>query len=202
MGTSRRNRSQGLADALFAPAQQRVLGLLFGQPDRRFGSSELIRLAGSGTGTVHRFLTRLAGVGLVQVTRTGNQKHYQAERESPIFEELHGLSVKTMGLADPLRKGLERGASAIHAAFVYGSVAKGSDTARSDVDLLVISDSLTYPDVFELIESAEERLARSVHPTVMTRDEWRKQLAIPDSFVDRLSSGPRLFVMGSDDDLH
>ena len=86
----------GLADALFSPVQQRVLGLLFGQPERRFQSAEVIRLARSGTGAAHRVLIRLAAAGFVTVTRTGNQKHYQANWESPVFTELHSLVVKVV----------------------------------------------------------------------------------------------------------
>jgi hypothetical protein len=116
---------------LFTPVQQRVLGLLFGQPDRRFQSGELIRLAASGTGAAHRLLTRLADSGLITVERVGNQKHYQANRASPVFDELHGLIIKTSGLIAPLRTALEPLAKRIRAAFVYGSVAKGTSTRRS-----------------------------------------------------------------------
>jgi hypothetical protein len=91
-----------LADVLFSPVQQRVLALLFGQPGRSFRGAEVIALADSGTGAVHRQLVRLADSGLVTVTRVGNQKHYQANRDSPVFTELHGLVVKTIGLVGPL----------------------------------------------------------------------------------------------------
>src|SRR5438552_17266340 len=87
----------GLADALFTPVQQRVLALLYGQPERRFQSAELIRLAGSGTGAVHRQLQRLAAAGLVTVTRGGKQKYYEADKKSPIFRELRGLIVYDVG---------------------------------------------------------------------------------------------------------
>src|SRR5437773_11464309 len=115
----------GLGSVLFTPVQQRVLGLLFGQPDRRFQSGELIRLAASGTGAVHRLLTKLASSELITVERVGNQKHYQANRASPVFAELHGLIVKTSGLLTPLRSALASLADRIRGAFVYGSV--GSD---------------------------------------------------------------------------
>src|SRR5438876_1077439 len=98
MGTKSPAPPQGLASALFSPVQQRVLGLVFGPPERCFGRAEIIRLAGSGTGAVDRFLLRLEAARLLDVTRSGNQKHYQARRESPIFEELHGLAIKTSGL--------------------------------------------------------------------------------------------------------
>jgi predicted nucleotidyltransferase len=187
-----------LADALFSPVQQRVLGLLFGQPERQFGSGELIRLVGSGTGAPHRILTRLAEAGLVTVTRVGNQKHYQANRESPIFDELHGLAIKTVGLVEPLRRALEPLAPRIRAAFVYGSLAKGTDRARSDLDLLVISDDLGHTTLYEALESAEALLARRVDPIVFGPDEWRSKRSVADSFASRVAKGPRLFVLGSE----
>lgn len=201
MGSTSASARKGLADALFTPVQQRVLGLLFGQPERRFQSGELIRLAHGGTGAVHRQLARLADSGLVTVTRTGNQKHYQAREDSPVFAELHGLVVKTVGLVEPIRKALEPLAPRIHAAFVFGSVAKRTETAGSDVDLLVLSDSVTYSDLFEALQPAETVLARTVNPTVFTVAEWRLRRAEADSFASRIASQPRIFVIGGDDDL-
>lgn len=191
----------GIADALFTPVQGRVLGLLFGQPDRRFQSAELIRLAHGGTGAVHRQLERLADSGLVTVTRTGNQKHYQAREDCPVFAELCGLVVKTVGLLEPIRKALEPLASRVHAAFVFGSVARRTEKASSDVDLLVLSDSLTYSDLFEAVQVAETVLGRAVTPTVFTVAEWRRRRAEDASFAARFATQPRFFVIGSDDDL-
>ena len=191
----------GLADALFTPVQQRVLGLLFGQPDRRFQSAELIRLAKGGTGAVHRQLGRLSAAGLVTTTRTGNQKHYQARRDSPVFDELHGLIIKTVGLAEPLRRALAPLSEAIRAAFVYGSVAKGTDGASSDIDVMVISDSLRYHHLFEALQAAEATLARKVNPTVLTLREWRSKRGRGDSFAARVASRPRVFLIGSGDDI-
>ena len=200
MGTRSSDRS-GLAAALFSPVLRRVLGLLFGQPDRSFQSAELIRLVRSGTGAAHRVLTRLAAVGLVTVTRSGNQKHYQANRSSPVFHELQGLIVKTVGVVEPLKRALEARAGEVRAAFVYGSVAKGTDTARSDIDLMVISDRLHHADLFEMLQPVEAVLARRVNPTVMSRKEWRRKRSDPDSFASRVAAGPRLLVMGTDGDL-
>jgi predicted nucleotidyltransferase len=191
----------GLANSLFTPVQQRVLALLFGQPDRRFQSAEIIRLAASGTGAAHRLLQKLAAAGLVSVARQGNQKYYQANREAPIFEELHGLVVKTVGLVEPLRVALEPMASRIAAAFVFGSVAKGSDRATSDLDLLVIADDLDYADLYNALQAAEQELARPVNPTVMSRAGWRRKRAEHDTFAARISAQPKLFVIGGEDDL-
>lgn len=191
----------GLASVLFTPVQQRVLGLLFGQPQRRFQSAELIRLANSGTGSVHRLLTRLEDVGLVTTQRIGNQKHYQANADSPVFAELAGLVRKTVGLVEPLRAALAPLAGKISAAFVYGSIAKGTDRAGSDIDLMVIADALDYGELYAALPMAEEALGRTISPNLMDRAEWQRKHAEPDSFVARIDAQPRLFVVGSADDL-
>lgn len=198
MGTKAR---LGLGDALFSQVQQRVLGLLYGQPTRRFQSGELIRLARGGTGAVQRQLERLTASGWITATRVGNQKYYQANEDSPAFAELHGLIVKTVGLVEPLRTAMKRISAKVHAAFVYGSVARGEARAASDVDLLVISDRLTYPDVFEAVQPAEHQLGRTISPTVMTLTEWRSLRDQPDSFAARIANHPKLFVIGTDADI-
>ena len=191
----------GIAGALFTPVQQRVLGLLFGQPERKYQGNELIRLAGSGTGAVHRLVTRLAEAGLVTVERVGNQKYYRANRESPVFEELRGLVAKTAGLAIPLREALAPVAKGIDAAFVYGSLAKGTDRAGSDVDLMVISRKLEYAKLYEVLQKSEMALGRPVNPNLMTPQEWRKKRAVRDSFAARIAAQPKIFVIGSEDEL-
>ena len=200
MGTAPpRVPKSAVAAALFTPVQQRVLGLLFGQPERRFQSAELIRLAGSGTGAVHRLLQRLAAAGLVADTRDGNQKYYTAQKESPVFKELHGLIVKTVGVVDPLRSALASLAEHINLAFVFGSVAKGTERAGSDIDLLVVTDDLAYADIYAALASAEQTLGRTINPTVFTRAEWKRKRMKSDSFAARITAQRRLSVIGSDD---
>jgi len=201
MGTKAASASMSLASALFSPVQQRVLGLLFGQPGRRFQSAELIRLAQSGTGAVHRQLGRLEKSGWVTVTRVGNQKYYQANADCPAFTELQGLIAKTVGLVEPLSRALGPLTDEIQAAFVYGSIAKGTDTAGSDIDVLVVSERLGYPELFTALQSAEAVLARSVNPNVMTPRDWRARRSEKGSFAARIAAQPRLFLIGSDDDL-
>lgn len=191
----------GLSDALFAKTRRRVLGLLFGSPERSFFANEIVRLAESGIGAVHRELATLEAAGLLTAKRVGNQKHYQANRASPIFEELRGIVVKTFGAADVLREALAPLAAKIRAAFIYGSVAKGHDTAASDVDLMVISDELTYADLFANASEAERRLVRKVNPTVYTPAELRQKLAAGNAFATRVLEQPKIFVVGTEDDL-
>jgi predicted nucleotidyltransferase len=187
-----------LADALFTPVQQRVLGFLFGQPERRYQSAELIRLAEAGTGAVHRLLTRLAATGLVSVVAVGNQKFYQANPESPVFGELCGMIQKTVGLAGPLQTALSPLANRITAAFVYGSIAKGTDRAASDIDLMVIADDLDYAALYAALTNAEAALSRPINPNVMSAANWRRKRTQKDGFVARIATQPKMFVIGSE----
>lgn len=198
---SKATKRAGLADALFSTVQQRVLAYLFGQPERSFFATELIRLAGGGSGAVQRELARLADSGLVTVTRVGTQKHYQANPKSPLFAELCAIAQKTVGLAEPLREALAPLAAKISAAFVYGSVAKRQDTAKSDIDLMVVSDSLSYADLFTVLEEATNRLGRTVNPTVYSRQELNKRIRVDNAFVKRVLAQPKLWVIGEEHDL-
>lgn len=194
-------QATGFADALFSKVQQRVLGLLFGNPGRSFYANEMIVLAGSGTGAVQRELARLAAAGLVTVSRVGNQKHYQANPAAPVFEELRDLVLKTSGLADVLRVALMPLATQISAAFVYGSVAKRQDTAASDIDLMIVSDSLTYADIFATVEEASTRLGRTVNPTVYSRQELARRIEQDNAFIQRILGQPKLWLIGDENGL-
>jgi predicted nucleotidyltransferase len=197
----RRGPGEGLADALFSTTQQRVLGLLFGQPERSFYATELIGRTGGGSGAVQRELARLETSGLVTVRQLGTQKHYQANPESPLYQELVGIARKTVGLAGPLREALASLAPRIVAAFVYGSVAKRRDTTRSDIDLMVVSDKLTYGDVFGALEEVGSRLGRTVNPTVYSRKELARRVKEGNAFVKRVLEQPKVWVIGSERDL-
>jgi len=190
-----------LADALFSTTQQRVLAYLFGQPERSFFATELIGLAGGGSGAVQRELARLEDSGLVTVKRIGTQKHFQANPKSPLFAELCGIARKTVGLAEPLREALAPLAKRITAAFVFGSVAKRSDTAASDIDVLVLSDSVDYADVFGALQSAETKLGRTVNPTVYTPANWRRKRNEGNAFVVKVGRQPKVFLIGTEEDL-
>jgi predicted nucleotidyltransferase len=190
-----------LADALFSTVQQRVLAYLFGQPERSFFATELIKLAGGGSGAVQRELARLEDSGLVMVTRLGTQKHYQANPKSPIFSELCGIAQKTVGLAEPLREALRPLAKRISAAFVYGSVAKKRDTAASDIDLMVISRKVTYADLFTVLEEVSTRLGRKVNATVYASQELAKRVKQDNAFVTRVLAQPKIWIVGGESDL-
>lgn len=196
-----RSIRRSLADALFTKTQQRVLRVFFGHPERSFYASQLIRDAGTGSGAAQRELARLEESGLIVARRIGHQKHYQANAASPLYSELRNIVLKTVGLAEPLRDALKPLASAIRVAFVYGSVAKATDQSASDIDLMIISDSLTYGEVFGGLERVTRAVGRKINPTVYTVAEFSKRAKTENAFVTRVLEQPKLWVIGSDDDL-
>jgi predicted nucleotidyltransferase len=194
-------RTTSLGDALFTGTRKWLLGALYGNPARSFYARELIGLARSGSGAIQRELERLTQSGLVTMHPIGNQKHYRANPESPVFAELCALTRKTFGLADPLREALEPLTPGIRAAFVYGSVAKREDTASSDIDLMVIADKLSYGELLGALEPLTRTIGRRVNPTVMTPRDWTKRLATRSAFATRVMAQPKIWIIGSDDEL-
>jgi len=189
-----------LSNALFSKVQQRVLALIFSHPERSFYTSEIVRKVRSGVGAVERELSKLERSGLVSVERIGNQKHYRANQAAPIFEELRGLVEKTVGLAEPIKKSFEPYADVIKSAFVFGSVAKGSDTAHSDIDLMVIGDGLNYSDLYTAAQNIERRLRRKVHPLFLSPADWQRKIADKGSVFSKINHSPKLFIIGSEKD--
>ena len=190
-----------LLDALFPVVRQRVLGVLFGDPSQSLHTNEVFKRAGSGRGAVQRELLTLVQSGLVLRELVGNQKRYRANPESALYPELCSLIRKTIGLTEPLRAALAPLRVHIDAAFVYGSIAQQTDTAHSDIDLMVVSDKLGYGDVFECLQTVENQLGRPVNPTLLTRAEFSTRLNNRESFLTGVWARPKLWIAGSEDDL-
>jgi predicted nucleotidyltransferase len=199
MGIFSQPSSSSTADALFPKVRQRVLAVLFGAPDRSFYTNEVIGLVQSGAGAVQRELADLAAAGLLKVRKQGNQKHFQANETSPVFAELRGLVLKTMGLADVLRAALAPLAPQIERAFVFGSIAEQQDTAASDVDLLVVSDSLGYGELFGALEGAGQTLGRTINPALYTAAEFRARRQEENAFINRVMQQPKIWLIGQEE---
>ncbi len=182
--------------------QKKVLALIFIDPERSFYTSEIVRSLSSGTGGVSRELSRLERSGLVLVKHVGNQRHYQANPSSPIFEELQNIVLKTVAVSEILRRALEPYRTSILAAFIHGSVARDEDTARSDIDVLIIGDNLEYPALYEALLNAEFFLRRPVNPLFLTMGDWRQKSKTPGSFLVKVKARPKIYVYGSDEDIN
>jgi predicted nucleotidyltransferase len=200
MGTSS-EKTYGLGEALFSKTQRKILGLLFGHPDNSYFAKEIYRLAGVGIGAAHRELDKLTSVGLLNLEHVGNQKHYSANKNSPIYGELRGIVQKTFGLADVLRGALSGHVDKISQAFIYGSVAKETDRASSDIDVLIISNDLSYSDALSLFDTVEPEVGRKVSPTIYTPAEFENKWNSDNNFIKRIIDQPKIFLIGSEDDI-
>jgi predicted nucleotidyltransferase/predicted transcriptional regulator len=192
-----RKSNGSMVDALFSATQQRVLGLLFGQPERSFFATEIIARVGAGSGAVQRELKKLSDSGLATVSPQGNQKHYQANSEAPIYAELCTLIKKTVGMADPIRNALEPKRKEIKLALIYGSVAKQQETASSDVDVLLVSDTLTLETVYGMLRHAEQVIGRTINPTLYTLADFNKRRSSGNSFLKRVLASETIVLFGA-----
>jgi predicted nucleotidyltransferase len=177
-----------------------VLGLLLLHPEQAYHVREIARITGTAPGTVHKELTHLAHAGILERERRGNQLAYRANRACPIFDELASIMRKTSGLADVVAQALGPIASRVKVAFIFGSVAQARESASSDVDVMVIGDA-RFSDVVPLLHPAQATLGREINPRVFTVKEWRSKVAKADAFVHDVISKPKIFLIGTDDEL-
>ena len=189
-----------LAELLFKDYRRRALGLLLLHADKHYHVREIARLTDTVAGTLHKELSRLADAGLLLKDTVGNQVLYGANRDCPIFEELASIFRKTSGVTDVLAGVLASFSERIVAAFVFGSMASGKETAGSDVDLLVIGD-VGFTEVVRAVYSAQEVLGREINPKVYSKKEWNQMLKNKDAFIKEVPGKPKLFIAGSEDEL-
>ncbi len=185
-----------IGTVLFTKTQQRVLGILYGQVERSFYLNQLVRLADMGKGTIRRELEKLATVGILTTTKLGNQTHYQANRDNPIFSELHSIVKKTFGIVGVLSDALQEILPQVDFAFVYGSVAKGSENVNSDIDLMLVTSDLSYSELLEKLEPAEKILGRKINPTIYNKQELLDRIVNKQSFISRILSQNMLWLHG------
>ena len=188
-----------LGDALFSKTQQKVLGLLYGHPDDSFFVNQILRSTGMGVHTIKRELDRMTEAGILTMSRIGNQHHYRANHECPIFPELLGIVRKTFGIADVIRAALKPRDDEIEIAFIYGSIARAEDTAKSDIDLFIVSNELAYSEVMELLFESEKSLGRTINPTIYTLGETNERMRQDNAFIVRILEQPKIWIKEDED---
>ena len=194
-----RVETSSIADAIFTLTQQRVYALLFGQPNRQFFVTEITDLAGGGRGAVQSELAKLARTGLATASRVGNRVYYQANRNSPIFEDLCSIVRKTIGLERVIQNALEPLQDKLSLAVIHGSVANRTDTAESDIDRLLVSDDLTLELVYSALRPAEKLLGRQIHPLLYKLSEYRRRRFDKTGFLAQTLERPKIVIVGSTD---
>lgn len=190
-----------MLDKLFgSKLRARVVGWLFCHPDERFFVRQMESILGEDATNLSRELARLAEIGMLICESDGREKYYQANTECPIFPELQGLAVKTVGVADVLKSALAPIAERIDLAFIYGSFARGEQRLGSDIDLLTVGD-MSFGDVVSALADAQKSLCREVNPTAYPRVEFRQKLAAGHHFLKSVLDGPKIFLIGDEREL-
>lgn len=184
-----------IGDALFTKAQQKVLAVLFGQPDKSFYLNEIVRHAAMGRGAISRELSKLTDAGLLVMEKQGNQNHYQANKASPIVNELIAIVRKTFGVSAVVKAALAPILPQLEQAFIYGSIARGSEHAGSDVDVMLIGDNLSYSNTMQLLAPAEIQLQRTINPTIYTAEEYASRLAEGQNFLTKVLAQEKLDLL-------
>jgi predicted nucleotidyltransferase len=177
----------------------KVLGWLFSHPDERYFVRQLTNLVGEDSTNVSRELIRLENTGILVSQKEGKQKYYQANRKSPLFNELRGIIIKTVGIADVIRSAFAQEADQIRSAFIFGSIANGTDNKTSDVDVIVIGP-ISFGETVTLLSSAEEKLGREINPVVYSVSEFRKKVKDRDHFISNLLESEKIFLIGDEDE--
>jgi len=192
--------AEPLVSTLFPKCRRMILGLLIGQPDRAFYLREIAQRAQVGVGQLQRELDRLVKVGILRRFKQGRHVYFQADPACPVFDELRGIVIKTIGVADVLRQVLLPLRERITAAFIFGSVARREERSASDVDLLVIGE-VSLADVVDVIRDAEQSIGRPVNPTVYPREEFSDKLKAAHHFVTKVAEGEKLMLIGDESDV-
>ena len=202
--TSRANmrimRATRAIDALFPAVRQAVLSVVLLQPDREWYFRDLAKHLRLSPSSLTRELSKLTQAGILRRRAEGNRVYYRAEPDCPFLPELRGLLIKTAGLADVLRESLRKHVKQIAVALIYGSVAKGEELSRSDVDLLVVG-SVGLAELAQALRPAEKRLLRPVNPVLYSEDEFRQKIRERNHLVSAILKQDVILLVGDADDL-
>jgi uncharacterized protein len=189
-----------LGQLLFGDTRRAILALLYGHSEEQFYLRDLVRRTETALGAAQRELKQLTEAGLVLRVKRGNQVYYQANLANPIFSELKGILTKTAGIGDVVRQALQPVTDRVRTAFIYGSVAKGAETASSDIDLMVIGD-VGFGEVVSCLSAVETKLGREINPTVYPPSEYAMKLKAKNHFLTSVFREKKIFVIGDEHEL-
>lgn len=186
-----------LAQILSSRVRASIFQLLFGLGETEIHVRELARQSEFAEASLRQELSKLLRLELVSDRRSGNRVYFRANRDHPLYPVIHQLVIRTIGLVEVLAVALAKADIAI--AFVFGSVAKSREVGHSDVDLMVIGE-IGLRKLTSLLSGASEKIGREINPHVMTEDEYRKRVKSEDHFVTNVLDGPKLLIIGTEDD--
>lgn len=193
-------RKKRPVDALFPRTRRDILAATYGQPGRWWYLSELAEHLHTTPSSLQRELRSLVSSGILRRRRDGKRIYFQAESESPIFDELRSIITKTLGVADALKTALAKFGDRVACAFLYGSVAQRQEHTLSDVDLMVIG-SAGLAELSPPLRALEKKFKREVNVTCYSTEEFRKKVEAQNHFVMNVLGKEKVFVKGDKNEL-
>jgi len=190
-----------IASALFTPAQQKLLGLMFVRVNEGFHLNEIMRLTGLGSASAQRELKRLHESGLIVSERIGNVRQFRPNKESLVYEELASIVKKTFGLVSVLNSALAPMRKSLSVAFVYGKTAKEQEASTDAIELLLIGENTTYGELLSRLPVAERILRRKINPNLYAVPDFQRRLRERQGFILDVLHERKIFVLGDDTDL-
>lgn len=187
-----------LSEILSSRARAEIFRLLFSGTGDELHVREIQRRSGLTDGTIRQELRKLVRLDLICGRRDSNRIYYRANTTNPLFPDIRGLVVKTVGLVDVLRTALQD--ERIRIAFVFGSIARSETKARSDVDLMVIG-SISFRPLSGLLSGVSQKIGREINPHILSNAEFKKRIHEKEHFLTQVMESPRIFVIGNQDEL-
>jgi len=189
-----------LSNILFGKTRHNILAVFYGHSDETFYLRQLTRIVSGGMGAVQREVKAFTKAGIIRRVSTGRQNYYQANSQCPVFSELKSIVIKTSGMGDVLKIALAPLAENIRVAFIFGSIARGEENKKSDVDVLVIGD-VTFDEVIKEITPVQQMLNREINASVYPVMEFKNKLAKGHHFIKTVYKEKKLFLIGNENDL-
>ena len=191
-----------IAQALFTPAQQKLLGLLFVRVNQGFHLNEIMRLTGLGSASAQRELKRLHDSGLIVSERIGNVRRFRPNKDCMIYGELSSLVKKTFGLVSVLNSALAPLSKVLNVAFVYGATAKEQEGMDTNVELLLIGENTSYGELLSRLPVAERILRRKINPNLYSLPDFKRRLREQQPFILQMLREEKIYVLGDEEDLN
>jgi len=187
-------------DALFPKGRRDILAATYGQPERWWYLSELAQQFNTTPSSLQRELQSMVSSGILRRKRDGRRTYFQAESASPIFGELRGIIVKTLGVEGALKEAIAKFGDRIACAFLYGSAARRQEHALSDVDLMIIG-SVGLSELSPSLRMMEKKFGREINVKCYSPVEFREKVEDENHFVTSVLKGAKIFIKGGEDEL-
>ena len=186
-----------LSEILSSRGRAEIFRMLFGVSDTPLHLREIQRRSHLTIAPVQQEIRKLVRLELVTLRKDGNRVYYQANKNNPLYEDLHRIVLKTYGLVDILRNSLDH--ASIRCSFIFGSFSRNEEKAESDIDLMIIGD-VGLREISAMLSGASAVIGREINPHVLTPGEFKKRLKIKDSFIRRISATEKIYITGDADE--